>query len=39
MDIEALEALWQRAKTLCLPSAGGDGEGDHAKHGGGVEGG
>jgi ATP diphosphatase len=38
MDIEALEALWQRAKTLCLPIAGGDGEGDHAKHGGGVKG-
>ncbi|HEX9965707.1 MAG TPA: nucleoside triphosphate pyrophosphohydrolase [Allosphingosinicella sp.] len=38
MDIDALEALWQRAKTLCLPVAEGDGEGDHAKHVGGVKG-
>jgi ATP diphosphatase len=37
MDIEALEALWQRAKRiLSCPSQ--DGEGDHAKHGGGVAG-
>jgi ATP diphosphatase len=38
MDIDALEELWQKAKRLCLPIAEGDGEGDHAKHGGGVKG-
>jgi ATP diphosphatase len=37
MDIEALEALWQRAKAL-LSSPSPDGAGDHAKHGGGVAG-
>jgi ATP diphosphatase len=38
MDIDALEALWQRAKRLSLPIAEGDGEGDQAKPGGGVKG-
>ena len=37
-NIEALEALWQTAKALCLPVAEGDGEEDHAKHSGGVKG-
>jgi ATP diphosphatase len=35
MNIDALEELWQRAKTLVSSSPSQDGEGDHAKHGGG----
>jgi ATP diphosphatase len=36
MDIDGLEALWQRAKAQLSTSPSQDGEGDHSKHGGGV---